>query len=244
MFLSGPVLTHLYTACSTQMYVPNTLNAPLLKEKNEVQATVTPNDVQVAVGLGDNFALMANGFYRYYAGNDGYRHSGVLGEAALGYLTPLENNFVLEAYAGAGLGQVRKQQEFTDANNLRYLARFQANAVKAFVQPNFGIKTALLDVVVSGRVSAVKYTSFSPENYPVHALRADYLEEAQLTRPLFLFAEPAITLRAGFNYLKVQAQFGLTLNLTGQPIRHPDRFSSIGLVLDLARWYRPDKARR
>lgn len=224
-------------SCNTQMYVSNAVNAPLLKEKGEVQVALTQNDLQAAVGLGNSFGVMANGFYRNYKSDNNYEHGGILGEAAIGYFKPLENNFVFETFVGGGAGRVYKQKEFIDANDARYIGKFDANAVKGFIQPDFGYKSRFFDAVISSRFSLVKYSSFSPENYPEEELHKDYLDNSNLTGPLFMFAEPALTLRAGYKYVKLQAQFGLTINLTGSNIRHEDNFSSLGIILNIGRWY-------
>lgn len=224
-------------SCSTQMYVSNAVNAPLLKEKGEVQLNVTQNDLQAAVAVGRNVAVMANGYYAGYRGNDDYDHNGLLGEAAVGYFTTLENDFIFEGFAGAGAGRLHKQQTFINQADQRYTASFKANAAKFFIQPDFGIKTKFFDAIVSTRFSAVKYTSFSQQNYPTDELRKDYLDNGRLTNPMFVFAEPALTARVGYKYLKLQLQYGLTINVTGNPIRHPANFSSLGLVIDIGKWY-------
>jgi hypothetical protein len=229
-----------FNSCSTQMYVSNAVNAPLLKEKGEVQVAVTQNDLQAAVGLGSNFGIMANGFYRNYQSDNQYKHNGLLGELGIGYFKPLQNNFVFETYVGGGAGRVYKQQEFTAANDERYLAKFDASAVKGFIQPNFGYKSRFFDAVISSRFSALKYSSFSQSNYPAAELQKDYLDNNNLTGPVFMFAEPALTLRGGFKYVKLQAQFGLTINVTGSNIRHDDNFSSLGIIINIAKWYDGD----
>jgi hypothetical protein len=231
------VATLCLNSCTTQMYVSNAVNAPLLKQRSEVQLTVTQNDVQAAIGIGRHFGIMANGFYKNYRDDNNYRHTGVMGEAAIGYYKPMEHNLVFETFAGFGMGNIYKQQQFTNTDNTTYMGKFNADAAKVFLQPDFGYKSSRFDIVLSSRFSFVNYNKFKPENYPVDELKKDYLDNNNLTGPTFIFAEPALTVRAGYKYIKVQAQFGLTANLTGHNIRHPDNFSSIGIVIDIARWY-------
>ncbi|MBL7934047.1 MAG: hypothetical protein JNL60_19240 [Bacteroidia bacterium] len=224
-------------SCTTQMYVSNTVNAPLLKERGEVQLTATPNDLQAAVGVGRHVGLMVNGYYKNYTGSNNYRHDGVLGEAGVGYFTPLAENFVFETYVGAGAGRVHKQEEFTGPADNTYLASFDAKASKMFIQPDFGYKSRFVDVVISSRFSFVKYNAFTQSNYPQNELREDYLENNRITGPLFVFAEPALTLRGGYKFIKVQFQYGLTINATSERIKHPYNFSSVGVLIDIAKWY-------
>lgn len=233
-------LAGLFSSCSTTMYVSNAVNAPLLREKGEVKVNLTQNDLQAAVGAGNNFGIMANGYYQRYQGAGNYEHRGGYGELGFGYFTNTEddNHFFFEFYGGGGAGSVYKQERFTDQNENSYLATFNAQAGKAFIQPNFAYSNKYFDAILTPRFSVVKYTGFSQANYPESKLREDYLDNNNLTGPVFMFAEPALTVRGGYKFIKLQAQFGLTLNLTGSNIRHPSTFSSLGLVFDIARWYR------
>jgi hypothetical protein len=220
------------------MYVSNAVNAPLLREKGEVKLNVTQNDLQAAVAVSDHVAIMANGFYRNYK-NDNYKHNGFQGELGMGYFKPLEsnNNLIFEAYGGIGLGKVFKQQEFRNPENGNlYLGSFEANGGKLFVQPSFGFATRFFDIALTPKFSLVKYTSFSSDAYPENELRNDYLYDNEITRSAYLFAEPAITIRGGYKFIKLQAQYGLTLNM-GNRIKHDPDFASLGLVFDIAQWY-------
>jgi hypothetical protein len=236
--LSIAVTAVFFNSCTTHMYVSNAVNAPLLKEKGEVKINATGNDLQVAAGLGNNFGIMANGYYQTYSDDNNYEHRGGMGELGLGYFTASEDgHLVFEAFGGAGIGNVYKQKMFTDQNDNDYMGSFKANATKFFVQPDFGYSSKYFDAVFTPRFSFVKYTNFTSTNYPNQELQKDYLDNNRLTNPLFVFAEPAITLRGGYKFVKLQFQYGLTLNIGGNNIRHPDNFSSLGIVIDIAKWY-------
>lgn len=237
LLLFSPFAFVFFNSCTTQMYVSNAVNTPLLKERGEVQLTATQNDLQAAVAVGKNIGIIANGYYQKYDGSSNFQNKGMLGEAGLGYFSSLAGPFQFETFVGGGAGNVYKQQEFTDQNDNTYIASFNAKAAKLFVQPDIGFKSRFFDAVVSSRFSFVKYTSFSHSGYPEQELAADYLNNNRLNDPLFMFAEPALTLRGGYKFIKVQLQMGLTLNLTPHQIKHPDNFSSLGLVIDIARWY-------
>ncbi len=231
------VVILILNSCTTQMYVSNATNAPLLKEKGEVHVTITQNDLQAAVAFAHNFGIIANGFYANYKTADNYRHYGTLGEAAIGYYSPLKNNFVFESYVGAGAGSVHKQQTFTDNYNNSYNAFFNVNATKLFIQPDIGYKTKFFDAIFSARISGVKYSKFEQQNYSEQQLENDYLDGNKLTGPFFVFAEPAVTLRGGYKFVKVQLQYGLTINTTPNDIKQANNFSSLGVVINIARWY-------
>jgi hypothetical protein len=228
-----------FGSCSTQMYVSNAVNTPLIKEKGEVHAMISQNDLQAAVGLNRNIAIMANGFYRDYT-TDTYQHGGMLGELGLGYYKGLTKNWVAETYVGLGAGRVYKQEQFTDANDVIYTGSFKASGTRLFIQPDLGYHSRFFDIAVASRFSFVKYTRFSSENYPASELKENYLDGNNLTGPLFMFAEPALTMRLGYKYVKLQAQWGLTLNLTSNNIKHASGFSSLGIVVNIAKWYNND----
>jgi len=232
--LSGLLLLN---SCTTQLYVSNAVNVPLLKEKGDVQVTATKNDLQVAIAVGRNLGIMANGYYQNYTADNNYQHNGMLGEAGIGYFKPLTGNFVFESYVGGGVGRIHKQQMFTDQNENSYMASFNANAAKLFIQPDLGYKSRFFDLVFSSRFSFVKYTNFSQTNYSRQQLADDYLDNRSLTGPLFMFAEPALTLRGGYKFIKLQFQYGLTINMTPNAIKHANNFSSLGLILNIGRWY-------
>jgi hypothetical protein len=220
------------------MYVSNAINAPMLKERGEVQVTATGHDLQAAVAVAKNVGIMANGYYQNYTSSNNYQHNGMLGEAGIGYFTPLlDNHFTFETYVGGGAGRVHKQEQFSDQNDNPYMASFNARAAKVFVQPDFGYKSRFFDLIASSRFSFVKYNYFSQSNYTQQQLAEDYLDNNKLTGPVFMFAEPALTVRAGYKFIKLQYQFGLTVNMTANQIRQANNFSSLGLVIDVARWY-------
>lgn len=225
------------SSCSTTMYTTNAVNAPLLKEKGEVKINVTQNDLQAAVAVTDHIGIMANGFYENYKGDNNYKHNGAMGELGIGYLLNSENHLVMETFVGAGLGKVHKQEQFNANTPTAYMASFNANAAKAFVQSNLGYRSKFFDVALTPKFSFVKYSNFSQTNYTQDQLKDDYLDNNRLTNPLYVFAEPAITVRGGYKFIKLQAQYGVTLNLGGQSIRRSPDFASLGIVIDIAKWY-------
>jgi hypothetical protein len=225
------------SSCSTTMYTTNAVNVPLLKEKGEIKVNLTQNDLQAAVAVSDNIGIIANGYYKNYEGDNSYRHSGGMGEAGIGYLMNREN-LMIETYIGGGVGKIHKQEQFTNPDNSTYMANFDANAAKGFIQSNFGLRSKYFDVALTPKFSFVKYSNFSSANYTNDKLKDDYLNDNRLTDPLYVFAEPAITVRGGYKFIKLQAQYGITVNLGGQAIRKTPDFASLGLVIDIAKWYK------
>jgi hypothetical protein len=227
----------LLTSCTSNTYVSNTVNVPLLKEKGEVKLNVDQTNAQLAVGVGKHWGLMANAFYKKFEKNDNYIHEGTLGEIGYGYFKPYRNNLVLEAYSGFGIGTVDHKQTFSTEENNPVWSSYSAQGTKAFLQPSIGYCAKYFDLALTPRVSVVKYTHFNAYGYTNEQLALDYLDNDRITKGVFIFGEPAFTVRAGYKFIKVQGQYGLTINLSQEKIKQSYSFASVGLVIDIARWY-------
>jgi hypothetical protein len=226
------VLIAVFSSCTTTLYTSNTVNTPLLKQQGEVQISATPNDLQTAFAVTDHVGIMANGFYRTYK-KDNYQHTGQLFEVGVGKYHPrIFDLLIFETYTGVGLGKVYKQQEFAQQDNSTQIGSFSANGAKIFFQPSIGVGSKFIDVALTPRFSLVKYTNFSSTNYPDANLQDDYLYDDELTRGAYLLADPALTVRAGYKFIKLQFQYGQTLNL-GKRIKHNTEFSSLGVMFDI-----------
>jgi hypothetical protein len=226
------------SSCTTRLYVPNAVNAPLLAERGEVKINLTQNDLQFAFSPANNVGIIANGFFMTRTTKNNYQHRGAMFEAGVGYYTTTSTKLSFEGFVGAGYGNVYKQETVQDANDNDVTASFNATAMKFFIQPDFGFRSRVIDVALTPRIAFLKYGNFSQTNYS-EAQLADYkLSGNNLTSGMYVFAEPALTLRAGYKFMKVQLQYGMSLNVTGKQILAPDNFSSIGIVVDIARWYK------
>jgi hypothetical protein len=231
-------LAGLFCSCSTNTYVSNTVNVPLFKEKGEIKANIDQNDLQVAVAIDDHWGVMANGFYKAYDGEEYYSHSGRLGELGLGYFTPLKNkNLIFETYVGGGMGSVSKKVTYTNNDNAEITNSFNARGARAFIQPGIGYSNQYFDAAFSPRFSFVKYTRFSSTGFSQEELAKDYLENDRILNGFYTFAEPALTLRAGYRFIKLQGQYGLTMKMSGGNLRYQSMFGNIGLAFDIASWY-------
>ncbi|MCW3071026.1 MAG: hypothetical protein JWO44_916 [Bacteroidetes bacterium] len=231
------VAAGLFSSCSTNMYVPNTVNAPLLKEKGEIKASLDESNLQLAVAVTDHVGIIANGFYKTYEGKEYYSHSGHMGELGFGYFSPLKNNLVFETYVGGGMGSVSKKVTYTNSDNAEITNSFSAKGARAFIQPGIGYSNKYFDAAFTPRFTFVKYTRFSSTGFGEDELSGDYLDKGRILNGFYTFAEPAFTVRLGYKYLKLQGQYGLTMKLGGGNLRYQSMFGSLGIVLDIARWY-------
>jgi hypothetical protein len=221
----------LLSSCSSTMYTSNTVNVPLMRERGEIKLNLDQNNFQTAIALANHVAVMTNGFYKARNGSNFFTERGSLLEAGLGYFNSPRRNVVCEVYGGVGGGNVYKRQMLLASDNSTVIADYNINATRFFIQPNIGFTTAFFDLAFSTRFSTLKYAHFISDNYPEARLDHEHLDV--ITRQPYIFAEPAITARAGYKFLKLQLQFGLSMKLNNAPLTYTPFFGSLGFVADI-----------
>jgi hypothetical protein len=222
-----------FTSCKS-VYQPNAINTPLLNNAGEIRATVDPQNVQLAYAITDHAGVMLNGFYvKENSENNAIKGTGGLVEVGFGYFTRVRP-FIFETYIGGGLGSVQFNETRVDDNNQTNVYRFEAQGMRFFVQPSFGLGTRFFDVAITPRFVLGKYSSVST-NYSTD----DQIDGRfyQIDRPLWSFIEPAITIRGGYQWIKLQAQFGLSQKLNSEPLSYKDSFVNVGISFNLFRNY-------
>lgn len=252
-------LLMILSACNSHIYVPNTVNEPLLKEKHEFKGSVSPTNFQAAFAVSNNIAIMANGQYVYDFGIniddedsddlfiDDNTRGGVI-EGAVGFFKPLDlkKRMVFDVYAGYGNGSFKTLAESynsgvgTTVND--YLLRSHFN--KFFIQPGIGFAHPAIEAAFTSRFSIVRFYNLYAgnkafENEPDR--RLNYLSISTKTLP---FYEPAFTFRAGYKYVKFQMQlmFSLLLNdNTYGGYEFNEYFQPValgmGVSVNIAHWY-------
>lgn len=188
------------------VYVPNVINAPMLSEKGEMDAGINLGtsgfDAQFSFAVADNLAIMANGSVAH---NDSTEtsdsfHQHVFGEAGFGYFMPFKEKGRLETFVGYGLGKSKSSDEYSFINNTTVRAAGYYHRV--FVQSNVGFAG---DIFESGFCLRAAYLHFNRFEYA----GMEYLEPSNN-----LFVEPAIFLRLGWKYMKLQTQLGFSYPVT------------------------------
>jgi len=231
-------VTLILSSCTTTLYVPNAVNTPLLKEKHEFKATIGPNNAQAAFGLTDNFGIIANGYWDKFKSETTTNgqttqtlNKGNLYELGLGYYKPLTKVIVFETYLGGGLGNI----DFNQDNGTK---RYDVKGTKFFVQPSIGYVDRFLEVAITPRLSAVKYNGLETFGYSQKELEEEFLVKSEVEDKTWLFIEPTLTVRAGFKYVKLQGQIGFSSKLTKGDLKYQSKLTSIGLLVDIAKWYK------
>ena len=229
------ILTLGVVSCTPKYYAPNTHNVPLISKKGESNLTISGNGnqfgLQGAYGISDNISLKLDGAYLSDKdkGNGG---SGKLVEFGAGYFKPLSNNFVFETYAIIGLGSVENQYNLNAVNatpNPPTQGKLDANILRVGIQPNFGYKTKNFSAAISSRFVNLSYNKIEGNLLFDSIDQIKYLKDNSSN----FLVEPAITLRGGFEKIKLQLQYGYSFNLTNSNFKQDPQSLSIGLNFSL-----------
>lgn len=217
-------------SCSPKFYTPNTQNVPLISEKGETNLTLSGNPNQVefqgAYGVFDNIAIKANG--GLFIPSDLDNHDGGSGkfiEFGAGYFKPFENNFVFETYAIVGLGTFENHIPSTMTNYPLTKGDISGNLLRIGIQPNFGYKHKYFTVAVSSRFVNLSYNNIKGDLIFADESQVAYLKNNSSN---FLI-EPAITIKGGFEKVKLQVQYGYSLNLSNVDFKQDKTFITVGL---------------
>ena len=216
-------------ACSPKYYSPNTQNVPLISQKGETNLTVSGNGNQVefqgAYGVTDNIALQANGGL-YIPSNldNGNGGSGKFIEVGGGYFNPVAENWVFETYAIVGFGGFENHFPSTKADNPSTSGDISASILRIGIQPNFGYKSKYFSAAVSSRIVNLSYSNIKGDLI-FDGNQKKYLEDNSSN---FLL-EPALTIRGGLEKVKLQVQYGYSLNLSNSDFKQDKTFLTVGL---------------
>lgn len=222
-------LALLCNACRT-VYSPNVVHSPLLQEKGEIKVLAAPNNLQAAYALSDHIGIMANGYLnRFTADDKDFHNKGKALELGIGYFDKTENNLVYEVYGGAGRFNVKMDE----SNGTK---RFDADATKLFIQPGIGWVNPYVEVSLASRVSMIRYRSPDITGYTQQEQESYYF--SSLADKPHVFLEPALTVRGGYKWVKLQLQYGRAIKLSKQQLNFEDNIGTIGLVFNWGNWYR------
>lgn len=227
LFLSLAVLL---VACSPKYYTPNTQNVALISQKGETDLNVSGNGNQVefqgAYGVSDNVAIMANGGLFIPSDLDnGNGGSGNFIEFGVGYFEKVKDDFVFETYGIFGFGSFENHLPSTTSANPQTEGDLSANIVRIGIQPNFGYKSEFFEAGISTRIVSLNYSSIEGDLIFDGTNQPTYLKD----NSSHFLLEPALTLRAGLENIKLQLQVGSSINLTDNDFRQDHSFATIGL---------------
>lgn len=233
-FTMAVLASLLMAACSPKYYVPNTHNVPLLEEKGQINLAVHGNvnqlDVQAAAGLTSNIGLMVNGgFFFPKDEENGNGGSGKLGEVGLGYFTKIGEYMVFETYGILGFGSVENYFPTTVAGNPGTSGTINANIFRAGIQPNIGYTSKYFSAAVSARFVSLNFSNIRGSLIFEGVDQFIYLE----THKSSFLVEPALTVRAGIENIKLQAQLSGSYNLTHNNFPQENALLTLGIFVKI-----------
>lgn len=189
-----------FTSCKTG-YVANSVNAPMLSQKGEFQASALYGtsmlNVQTAYAVTDKLGMMINGNFHYKEYEDNwdptnilYVESGYFAELGVGYSLVKANNFQFDLYGGLGGGRIKSLEtggSYYDMDG--YNGRF-------FIQPTLGLVHKIVEISFVPRISYVQVhnTNINPD---------------EVLRDIFF--EPHAVFKVGFKNVKFLSQMGFII---------------------------------
>lgn len=235
-------LTVLLSSCSHYYYVANVQNVPLFKEKNELRLSGTYGEgdetrcleIQTAYSVTDNIGVMAD-FMSASGGDISSKNygKGNYFEGAIGYYRPTGKYGVIEIYTGLGGSNQHHEYSSTDYND--YHGSSDLSFIKFFVQPSFGLTFNALEIALSTRAGSLSYYNI---NNKISGDVNRYYDLNTVANKNHFILEPAATLRAGWKYVKVQAQVGYAGIVNRPGLDFGEEWHiTIGLNIALAKRY-------
>lgn len=219
-----------FASCNPKFYTPNTQNVPLISKKGETSLTLSGNGNQVefqgAYGIGKNIAIKANGGLFIPADLDnGNGGSGKFVELGGGYFKPITENWIFESYGILGFGTFENHLPSTKIDYPQTNGNISANLLRVGVQPNFGYKSKYFSAAVSSRFVNLSYSKIKGDLNFNSLAQTAYLENNSSN----FMIEPALTVRGGFEKVKLQLQYGYSFNLSNKDFMQDKTFLTIGL---------------
>ena len=214
------------TGCGAVYYVPNTQNVPVMKEKGQTNLSLGLNssesvdgfEFQGAYGLTDKIALQLN--TDWVNSSDGESNgAGHIIELGAGYYKNFSKSFVFETYGLMGFGGMKYEDNYNTPQEIK------ANFIRIGVQPSISFTSKYFIASFSGRLANLHYNNISGNLIE----GVDYLNANSSS----WLAEPALTLQAGFENVKLQLQFQYSYNLTNPDFIQDYNLVSIGLKVNL-----------
>jgi len=207
----------LFLSCSTFVYYPNGLNAPLLKEKGDTQIALAFTngglDIRSAYSPLDHLGVQFNSNLTNLDDtevNTDRRSGNYYFEGAAGYYNALNTHTIFEAYLGSGFGRTftHSATEGTYRNTDYY---------KLYAQLDMGLKWKYISVGLAMREVLVGIYKNDENNNP------------QNEEIFEMFYEPAIFISGGEEKLKANLQIGFSKSHFSTILSYPFFIMSLGL---------------
>lgn len=229
LFLAGSGLV----ACNPIYYSPSTHNIPLLEGKGDLAGAVAVQsdriEAQAAYALSDYLAVQFNGgFLSPDDLENGDGGSGHFLELGLGYFSPIgPRNLTWEIHGLVGHGAFENHFPSTLTASPGSTGELEGNMFRLGILPVLGYRAPFVEAAVSSRIAMLGYTGVTG------SLVFEGEDQASLLRRdgRYYLLEPALTLRAGMDWVKFQLQAGYSFNITDPNFRQDDSMVTVGVFL-------------
>lgn len=229
-------------ACSPVYYAPSSQHVPLLTEKDDVSVSADyvlsesteSMALKAAYAVSSHWGLMAGGSFHFRGetqpeaswGDGGYV------EAGGGYFTKISRKFVYETYGLLGYGHMSNHFPQTVISYPDTDGILKANLLTVALQPSIGFKSKFFDAALSMKASMLHYNNLRGSLFAqnVDQKSPSSQQEYLLAHANNLLLEPAITLRGGMDFLKLQLQGGGSFNVSHRDFPQDGSWFSFGLV--------------
>jgi len=227
------------TGCSPIYYAPSVHNVPMLQGKGDgtfaVHVASDGGAVQGAYAVAEHVGVMVNvNSFKQKDNNDNDGGSGSLFEVGVGYHRNLGGTVVWENYLLLGGGSVEDHFSLSTGPFKTGAGTLDAKFTRWGVQPSLSLHSRIVDTAVSLRLMGLKYSDASGNLIYNGQDQVAYLNGLGSQ----FLVEPAITLKGGWDPIKLQLQLGWSKNITSQDFNSfhmRGGFASLGLVYDLRR---------
>lgn len=221
-------------SCNRNIYTPNMHNVPLMKEKKEVQATFNFSNYQVAYGLADGLGVMLNGNIPTQTNisfdGDDFTQNKSFVELGVGHFRTMKEEGVFEIYAGGGFGDIGFDNRFG-----RTMDKFSTNYARYFVQPSIGFSSELFDMALAVRFVNLRFFNVDDSQYVFDESNEFEQDLSLIDQSTYTFAEPSLTIRAGWRYVKLQFQAVRAHQLNNAPIAFREVKYYLGIHLNFSK---------
>lgn len=226
----------LSSSCSRYYYQPNAVNAPMLSKKNDANVTASADwssesgtfNLQAAYSPADYVGIIGGwSNYIYQAPTpepekgDVNAHARLLEIGAGGYYPVFNNDrglaLIADTYVGYGGGVLT-----SDVN---------MDFSRLFIQPGFNLSTRYFDAGIQTRFVGIKYRNFDDNGRGEDYIRQQGLEQITDTRHFFF--EPALTLRGGYKFVKLQFQLVATVPMGQIDWHYNETHGTLGLYFSI-----------
>ncbi|MFT4834269.1 MAG: hypothetical protein ACI8WP_001029 [Flavobacteriaceae bacterium] len=230
LFVVSLAVIAFLSSCGSYYYYPTQQHILKFKKKGDVTINAgMDSEWFESYGIGgsitDNIALITNlNTFRSSSGGK-YKVDDYLLEPEIVLYKKLKKNLYPAVNIGYGFGQIDRNDE-----------DFKLSIQRQFIQPSFGYSNDYIDVALSSRFTRANYDlSIIDENSNVRR-NNDLMD---LGNGDFYFFEPAITIGAGYKFVKWRYQMIFVNKLSGGAINYVDvnRILSVNLTFNMNNIY-------